>query len=187
MDTIYLGICGEIGSGKDTIGNYLRTYNNALVLVSSELLGSILKILHLDPEDRDLLQKLPIGLREHLGESVITAAMIANMLESRKSIVAWNGVRFPSDVKGIKNLNNSFIVGLHTNPEIRFERIKKRGQKSKEAELTWEDFQRQSEKQTEKSIREIISNADFVLDNNGTEEEFRKQIDNLIQKLKTPR
>lgn len=186
METIYLGICGEIGSGKDTIGHRLKTYKNATVLVSSELLGKILFLLHLDPENRDLLQKLPIGLREHLGESVISKAMIADMLESKKKIVAWNGVRFLSDVSAIQRLPNSFIIGLHTDPEIRFNRIKKRGQKSGEAEITWEQFQKQSEKQTEQSIRDIIKNSDFTLTNNGTEQEFYEQIDELLEKLQTP-
>ncbi|MFA5870691.1 MAG: hypothetical protein WC842_02290 [Candidatus Paceibacterota bacterium] len=183
MKTIYLGISGEIGSGKDTIGHNLKTYKNAGVLVSSELLGKILSLLHLDPEERNLLQKLPLGLREHLGETVISDAMIQDMITSKKCIVAWNGVRFQSDVMAIKKLPNSFIVGLDTNPEIRFQRIKKRGQKSGEAELTWELFQEQSNKPTEKSIREIITNADFILENNGTEIDFYKKIDELIEKI----
>lgn len=183
MEKLYLGVCGEIGSGKDTIGNYLKIYKNATVLVSSELLGNILKILHCNYEDRNLLQKLPLGLRESLGETVITNAMITDMLSARKKIVVWNGIRFPSDSTGVKNLPNSFIVGIDVKPETRFNRIRERKQKSGEGDMTWEEFLEISNRPTEQSIRKIISEADFVIDNNGTEEKFREQIDDLITTL----
>lgn len=182
---LFLGIVGPIGSGKDTAGSYLKIYHNASVLVSSELLGTILSLLKLDPEKREFLQKLPIILRETFGSTVITDAMIENMRETKKAISVWNGVRFPSDVEGIRSLPNSAIIGITANPIVRFNRIKERGQKSGEKDLTWEQFEYESLKPTEQATSHILKyDSDIVLDNSGTVDELHQKIDQFIKDMK---
>lgn len=188
MKTIYIGLAGEVASGKDLFSAIANVYFGAKVFRSSDLLGEILTILGCDHKSRTLLIKLPILLRKEFGENIISRAMIIRMksLNKETRFVIWNGVRFPSDVRAIKKLSHSYIVGIETKFDLRLKRLRKRKEKTGENKIGKKELLAISEKETECGVRKIVARADFRITNNGTEIAFHNKIRKLLNQITKP-
>ncbi len=75
------------------------------------------------------------------------------------------------------------MVYVTASLEMRFERIKNRGEKVGEKDLTFEQFKLDNERSTEVSIHEVAEHAEFRIDNNGSVEELYTQIDTMMTKV----
>lgn len=100
--------------------------------------------------------------------------------QSDAPIIIADGVRWESDFEGLKSLENPstkcLMVYVTASPEKRFERLKARRQRAGEKDLAWEEFEKQDNAINESSIPELGAQADFHVNNNGTEEDLQKQV-----------
>ena len=96
-------------------------------------------------------------------------------------------IRTPGEIKSLRNNGRFFLLAVDADPLIRFERIKLR--KSETDQIDFQTFvdneQREMttsdpNKQNLKKCREM---ADFVLENNGTIDELKKQIEEVLIKI----
>ncbi|MEK7102150.1 MAG: hypothetical protein AAB912_00790 [Patescibacteria group bacterium] len=82
----------------------------------------------------------------------------------------------------MKKLPGFHVIEIIADERARFERLVKRAQNPGDATKTLEEFQADSQKPTEISIREVAREATERVDNNGTVEELQQQLDALIKK-----
>ena len=80
-----------------------------------------------------------------------------------------------------KEIEGFQLIGIEVDMKTRFERLKQRGENSDDTSKTWEQFQADHKLETEVYIPELLKQADVTIDNNGSLEDFYKQLDKLVK------
>ena len=176
----YIGLVGEIGSGKGTFAQIIKNIATPISVVHlnfSSVLVETAKLWRL-PLTREVLQKIPQAMNEKFGPATLSNTIKAIALEKIVSIIIIDGVRWREDVKMLRTLENNILVYITAAPKIRYERIKTRNEKVGENMTTFEQFTIQALAQTEILIPFIgRENANLKIENNGTLKEFEKKVE----------
>ncbi len=181
---IILGLIGEKGAGKGTVSDYLAEKYNAKHYGTSKILRRTLEDLHL-PITRNNLIKLALVLKEGYGPSVIIDSLILDMEKDAANVIIADGIRMHGDVDPFRKKYgaNFFLVYVTADLKLGYERTKLRKEKIGEADATLEQFLEEEGKLTEISIHEIGRTAEFKLDNKGTADDLKKQVDSMMAKI----
>jgi dephospho-CoA kinase len=184
MSKIVIGLIGEKGSGKGTVSDYLIEKYGAIHYGTSKILRRTLEDIHV-PVTRDNLVKLALVLKEGYGPSIIIDSLISDMEKNGSDIIIADGIRMHGDVEPFrkKYKKNFFLVYVTADLKLRYERTKKRKEKDGEDKTTFEQFLEEEGKLTEVSIHEIGRTAEFKMNNNGTAEALKKQVDKMMSKI----
>jgi dephospho-CoA kinase len=179
---LILGLVGEMAAGKTTVTNYLKTKYNAVSFRFSDMLRDILIRLHL-PENRHNLQTISTVLRQNFSEDIMSKVLALDVEKSSHNLIITEGIRRPSDITYLKNLQNFYIITINANERVRYERLTNRSENPDDQNKTWEQFKEESAQESEEKIKEVASQANFTVDNNKTIEELYKQIDSVMKKI----
>ena len=180
-----IGFVGQNGAGKDTFTTFFRAAAAPLSVSRvrfSDVLYDTLRIWGIMPT-RSNLQNMAIIMDRQYGKGTVTRATEARIKRQNADIIVVEGVRWKQDVPMIRSFKNSILVYITAKPDVRFERLRKRGSKTAEEKLTWEQFDREEKALTELEIPEIGNLADFKIDNNGTLGEFRQKVEEFYKGL----
>lgn len=185
--SVVIGLVGKPGSGKGTFPRLLRNacgkddfYPSIGGPRFSDALRKTLDLFDVLPS-RDNLQELAKWLDARKPGAVANG--MRRLLEAdRNEVKIADGVRWLYDENMIKTLDNGLIVYIAADPAVRFQRIKARGENSGDREKTWEQFLAEDMAQTEQCVEAIGSRADCKIDNNGTLEDYQRQVDEFYQK-----
>jgi dephospho-CoA kinase len=74
------------------------------------------------------------------------------------------------------------VVGIHTSPQVRYDRIKKR--QRKDATMTWEAFCERDSRELGWGIGDAIALCDHMIVNEGSLDEFRENVKELLLSIK---
>lgn len=180
---IVIGLVGLPAAGKGTAAAYLakkygaekRRFSNALV----DILNRLYK-----PVTRDNQIKLVEHLRALFGEQVLADVIVEDIRQSNLDMIVIDGLRMPADLETLRAVPNFYLFAIKADIKIRFERARKRGEKPEESAMTFEEFEASHKRSTELPIPQLEAQADFTLDNNGSETELRTQIDECLKKIR---
>jgi len=181
MIKTYIGLVGEAGSGK---GTFVKIMQEITALTPTITLGHIkFSGILMEtaerwnlPINRETLQKIPQAMREKFGANVLSRAIEHEALTLNKKMIILDGIRWETDVKMLQTLPNNILIYLTAEEKIRFERLKKRGERSGETTMTFEQFREEGRAVNEILIPHIGKNwAHIRIENNGTIEEFEKK------------
>ena len=180
---LLIGLVGEKGSGKDTFAKYLQEISNKEIthIRFSDLLKDTLKLWDL-PITRANLQKLAQVL-EDFGAGTVAHGLEKQIQNSNAQIIILDGIRWKPDVELLKRFPDHKLVYITAEPKLRFERLKERGEKTGESEMTYDQFEEEEQAPNELLIGEIGADADIKIENNGTIEEFDLKIKDLCNSL----
>lgn len=176
---LVIGLSGRIGGGKGTIGDYLMRKHGAEGRRFSDILRDLLLRLHI-PIERAALQSLGATLRTQFGDDILVKTLQKDLETAEAKIVIVDGVRYPNEVDMLRSFENSILFFVDAPPEIRFERVRKRGEKG-EDKIDYAEFLRAEERETERHLDEVMALADYRLDNSGGFEDLYKQIDRALK------
>lgn len=180
MSRIILGITGDPASGKGTIAAYCRDRHGASSYRFSDVLFETLGLLDVETS-RDNLIKLSIALRHEFGETVLARALAKKVAADEHDLVVIDGIRRLGDIETLRTLPGFHLVYVTADVRIRFERQIKRGEKSGETNMTFEQFLAQENAETERSIKEVAAHAAATITNDGTRDDLYRAVDNLIK------
>ena len=175
---IVIGIVGEIGSGKDTFSSsFIKIAKDKKVIRVrfSDILKQTLDLWSI-PLTRHNLQYLAIIMDQEFGKGTLTNALRNRIINENADIVLIEGVRWLSDVPLIRSFKKNFLIYITSSQEVRYKRVKNRGEKVDEKNLTLERFIIEDKEPTETHILEIGKDADIKIENNKTLKEFLEEI-----------
>lgn len=178
---IIIGIVGEMGSGKSTVSKIIQDEYGASKYKFSDILREILELLHL-PLSRLNLIDLFLILAERFGEDVLARPILKAIEKDSHDFIVIEGIRRPADISLLKPLPNFHLLGIMSDEQSRFQRIIHRTENSDDTTKTFSEFQKDQERKTETLITSMINNSSHQIINNGTIEELRIKVKNLIEK-----
>lgn len=99
-------------------------------------------------------------------------------------MILIDGIRGDKELEVFqKSLNQDLIlIGIHTSPKMRFDRIKSRARS--DATMTWEEFQMRDVREIGWGIGNAMALCEHMIINEGTFEEYKDKIRNLLKALK---
>lgn len=179
MPKLLLGLVGLQGCGKGTLADLLTQHYGAGYFRFSAVISDILNRLAIE-KNRDNFTKASIALRQAFGEDVFSYAVETAALQAKEDIVVIDGIRRPEDIVALEPLPHFHLISIDVEAQIRFERMKLRGEKATEANMTWEKFLADEQLPTEVTIPFVMDRAKYRLTNNGSRAEFEQAAKSLL-------
>jgi dephospho-CoA kinase len=184
MNKILIGLTGEIGSGKTIFYDLLKEFlpDQKIVLINySDTLKETLNLWYLD-HTRENFKKLAIAMNSNFGDASLAHATTQKALKTDCNIAVLAGLRWMGDLERLK-VAKGLLVYVTADEKTRFERVKKRTEKSDEPDMTYQEFEKANQASNEVTIPKIGKEADFMINNNGSLEEFKSQVKEFIDKF----
>ncbi|MBD3388137.1 MAG: AAA family ATPase [Candidatus Altiarchaeales archaeon] len=175
---LIVGLIGRIASGKSIVADHLVKEHGASYYRFSDVLRDMLLRLQM-PNTRENLQNMGLALRRLFGDGILAEALKADIEEDGSGLIVVDGIRYQDEFDMVKDLGG---VILHvTSPErVRYERVLKRATRG-EAEISFEEFKRNEDKETERLIDELGENSDHTIENNGTIDGLKRQVEDFVR------
>lgn len=179
-----IGIFGEKGSGKETFTQLLKELlpgKKVQGVRTSEILKQTLLFWNL-PDVRENYSMLVTNMERVFGPGTLAKANSKLIDNSDADIIVVDGIRRQPEVDLVKSFPGSILIYLTTNSQVRFERIKARGERENERSMTHEEFIEEESLPTEQYFDQMKEMADLTLENSEDLEEFRQTIHEFVLK-----
>ncbi|MBI2195676.1 MAG: hypothetical protein HYU48_01370 [Candidatus Levybacteria bacterium] len=179
MDNKIIGITGAFGSGKSTAAAFfeLRGFKK---IILSRFLEDEARNRGIKEITRKVLQDIGNEWREKYGVSVLADKVLAKSYSKNFDKVVADGIRNVGEIEKLRNSHSFTLVAILSDRKTRFERLEKLRRREN---LTWELFEKldirdagDGERETGLQVDKCISMADYVIENNGSKEEFNKKL-----------
>ncbi|MBI4015230.1 MAG: AAA family ATPase [Candidatus Aenigmarchaeota archaeon] len=168
-ETVFVGLVGRIGCGKDAVAIYLKEKYGFVVIRFSDIIREELEREGKD-KNRENLQAMGEEMRKRFGGDVLAK----RALERAKERAVFNGIRSIEEAEALK-AKGAKIIYIDCNAKTRFERVSKRDG------IDFKTFEAIDNAPSEKLIDSI--DPDFGIDNNYTEEQTKADVDSLMEAL----
>ncbi len=179
---IILGFIGDIAAGKTTVATYLHNKYDCNSYRFSTMLRDVLDRIYVE-KDRSNLQALSVFLREAYGQDILSKVLTKDVKNDQNSIVVVEGIRRPTDVTYLKDLEGFHMVYITAEAKTRWQRLTKRGENPDDNQKTFETFLTDEKAEPEMLIKEISKQAEFTIVNDGTVENLYQKVEEILKKL----
>jgi len=178
-----VGAVGQIGSGKDTVVNYIAAKCSILIISIGDIAREIAKSRGLSPT-RQNLQQITEEHYQRFGKTYFIEETTKRIKDAGYKKVLITGIRAPTDVTTLKKLfhNDFILICVIAHERKRFQRLKSR-EEARDPK-TWQEFLAQ-DRNEEKifQVSESCELADYAIENNGTLEELLQKIDSVLEEI----
>ena len=180
MSLKILAVTGRIGSGKNSVEDYLRDKYEYKIINMADVLRQMAK-----EEGCGLDRQSLQNLRKKYGNTFLAEKTVKIIEGLNDNKIVIGSMRRPEDflIPKQKFNDNIKLIVIEARKDVRFQRIKKRGREGDPK--TIKEFETQEKKDEEIfEFKKIFSYADYVIDNNGTLDDLHKQIDKIMREKK---
>jgi dephospho-CoA kinase len=176
-----IGVIGKNGSGKDEVLKYLKEKYNVPFLSTGDMVREIAAREGRTP-NRTNLQEISDAHFQRYGQGCFVKMLAEKITEKGWPVAGISGVRSPQDVHELKGiLGRSFVLieVYVTSPQVRFERMLKRGA-ARDTD-SYQDFLAQDKAEEQLfRVEEAAGLADYSLSNDGRLEDLHRGVEDLI-------
>jgi dephospho-CoA kinase len=173
-----IGLVGHPSCGKDTVAEYLVKDHGFVNVNMSDLIKDYILKNNLGEPKRELFREVAISLRKENGEDYLMKLCLQN--EAPRLVVT--GLRMEAEARRLQE-EGGLIVACEASSEARFKRAMARG--DLKDSLSFEEFKRQDEIEGRGGegglqVNAVIALADHLIQNDGTLEDLRRQIERVV-------
>ena len=182
-----IGITGTNGSGKDTVAGFLAEKLGWPHFSLSDELREICKEKDIEP-NRDNLIDLGNKLRETYGADYLSN----RILDKVQTNFIVTSIRNPAEIEPFKLKDRFILLAIDALIKVRYQRIvdadKRMGKKVGEGNISLDQFKSQESREMKGShfsqqLEKLIVMADAKIENDGTIEELKNNIDKLLGEI----
>jgi len=177
---IILGLIGEMACGKGAIAKYAKEKYGASTYLFSDMLRDVMNRLHIEISRKNLTKTSKM-LRDNFGEDIMAKVIYNDVKNDKNKIIIVDGIRRIPDIKYLKKLPEFKLVRVVVDSKIRYGRLTKRGQNAGDSKKTFKQFLKDHELETEVDIPKIMKKANLEINNEGSWDELKKQVDNILK------
>lgn len=181
---IIIGITGTLGAGKGTIVSFLKKkgfkHFSAREYIATQVKKEGLEV------TRSTLFTVANKLRRKYGPSHVAEELFQDARKSKKNAVI-ESLRTPGEIESLKTKGNFYLFAVDASPELRYQRIVKRG--SETDKIGYKEFVQNEKREmsskdpTKQNLQKCISMADFSFDNNKSIKDLENQVNKVIGSL----
>lgn len=179
---IIIGITGTVGSGKDTVADYLIKKGFFYLSLSDLIREECSK--KNKYHGRDDLIKMGNQLREKYGPGVLAKMALEKLINKDKIVLG--SIRNQGEVEELRKYNNFKLLKIDAPIDLRYQRIQKRGKIDDQVSLDkfkeQESFERQGNF-FQQQLDRVAAMADQIVDNDGTLDELYKRVDEILKEI----
>ncbi|MCS6818853.1 MAG: AAA family ATPase [Chitinophagales bacterium] len=178
-----IGITGTIGAGKGTIVEYLKQRHGFEHYSVRDFLIKEIEKRNL-PVNRDTMVEVANELRSKYSPSYIVEQLYEQAKASGKDAII-ESIRTLGEISSLRKLKDFRLLAVDALPELRYERIKKRG--SITDNVTYETFLENEQREmsgtddSKQNLAACIEKADYKLTNNSAFEDLYRQIEEALK------
>jgi len=173
-----IGVAGMPGAGKAEISRIAKEKGYAIVVMGDEIREET-KRRGLEPTPENI-GKIMLKLREEEGPTVVAKKCIPKIANASTGIVLVDGIRSLHEVYEFeKNFPQFVLVAVHSSPETRFGRLFRR--RRSDAPKGWRVFIERDLRELSVGQGNVIAMADYMIVNEGTFEEFKAKIPEVLE------
>jgi len=180
---IILGLCGENGSGKTYVANYIVKRGFTYYSLSDIIRRMLEK--EGKKSTRENMQNKGKQLVNEHGPGVL-GKLIKNYIDENVNTVV-DSIRRTEEVRELKKISGFTLLYVTAPPEARFKRIKERNRlgdpKTYEEFLGLENVETNGKGDTGQNIKEVAKLADETIINNGLTLDLNRKLDILIPQM----
>jgi len=180
--TFIIGLVGTPGSGKGAVTDYILKNYGGTQFRFSDFLSHVLQKMNLETSRENMI-RLSVVLRNEFGDDLLSHAIAAEALRAEMPLVLVDGIRRTGDLAAFRPLPNFRLIAVNADPKLRFERMKHRGEKAGESDMTWEEFLQEEQAPTEVTIPETMTYANHVVMNDGSLEDLHASVDGIMKEI----
>ena len=177
MKKVIIAITGMPGTGKALASNVARELGLP-VYVLGDVIRNEAKAKGILPTGENL-GKLMLEIRKKEGKGIVARKLIPIIKKERNKFVIVEGIRSLEEVKELRNFCNVVILGIHSSPVQRFQRLSKRGRS--DDPKSWNDFAERDERELKVGIGNVIALSDFMILNDSTIDKFKNRINSHLK------
>lgn len=184
-----IGLTGTFASGKEIAREVIeKNFNSYSVVLSSLLKEDALKKQGINIT-REVKQNLGNELRKQYGNDILVKIAVSFM-QKNKDFLIIDGVRSPGESDFLRQkFGDSYkLIAIDAPQQIRFERFSKRRRDGDPQ--TFEEFVKLDERDQGKDepeygqqVGKCIEMADFVIQNDGSLEEFQQKVLEVVKQI----
>ena len=179
-DKVVVAVAGMPGSGKGVFRNTVQTMGYPVV-VMGDVVREEAKQRMLEPTPENL-GKLMLNLRETDGPAAVAKRCIPKLEKATEQIVGVDGIRSLNEVKEFKkHFPNFVLVAIHASPKKRYDRLFRR--RRSDDPQSWETFMERDLRELGVGMGDVIAAADYMLVNEGTFDQLKTGIRNVIKEI----
>jgi dephospho-CoA kinase len=173
-----IGFCGLPGSGKSTA---LESVKNLGIIVN---MGDVIrneaikKSIELTDEN---LGQLARSMRLELGEDIIAKKCVEMIRDFQHGVVFVDGIRSIYELKIFRKFWAFPLISIETEEKFRHQRILNRARDDDSSSII--DIKKREEREISFGLLELIQKADYVIKNNSTINDLKKNTKKLINQL----
>jgi dephospho-CoA kinase len=173
-----IGVAGMPGSGKATVKAVAESMGYPVVVMGNEIREETRRRgLQLTPEN---IGKIMLQLREEEGSAAVAKRCIPRIENTQSNFVFVDGIRSLREVEEFKKRFRNFtIIAVHSSPEKRFQRLCRR--KRSDDPQGWNVFDQRDLRELSVGLGNVIAVADYMIVNQGTYEEFKGQVRQVLE------
>ncbi|MBI4050627.1 MAG: AAA family ATPase [Candidatus Doudnabacteria bacterium] len=180
-----IGVTGTLASGKDTLSSYLTKNKDFFHFSLSDAIREECDKRGL-PKDRDTLVNLGNDLRAAFGSDILARRAVEAVQRNKAKNAVLTSIRNPIEAEFLKKLPSFVLISVNAPIKVRYERIVSRKRASDFVDF--KTFRAQEEKEMsgtarEQDLKKVMTMADYNLINDGTLEEFHKNIETVLGKI----
>ncbi|MDT7891231.1 MAG: AAA family ATPase [Thermoproteota archaeon] len=124
--------------------------------------------------------RLIFEIREKHGRDAIARICGEEIKKLNKDVIV-EGIRNIEEVEYFKTIGEVYLIAIHASPLTRFKRALNR--KRNDDPDNFEEFKKRDERELSLGIGNVIAIADYMIVNEGTEEDLRKQFLDILKKI----
>jgi dephospho-CoA kinase len=184
LNMIIIGITGTLGAGKGTIVEFLRVnygfeHFSVREFISKEILQRKM------PVNRDSMVVVANDLRAAHSPSYIVDQLYQQAELTGKNCII-ESIRTVGEVDSLRSKGKFILFAVDAMPEVRYQRVVLRNSETDRISfgtfLENENREMDSDDPNKQNLRKCIEKADHIFLNNGSIDELRKQVAEILAK-----
>ncbi|MFX1568443.1 MAG: AAA family ATPase [Promethearchaeota archaeon] len=170
-----IAIAGQPGSGKTTAIDAIKDLG--IIVSMGDVVRNETKKRNLVPSGINI-GKIAKQLRLEGGPTIIAEKCVELIKNKKKEVVFIDGVRSLSEINVFRKYWKFPIIAIIIDKEIRFNRLFDRGRS--DDPKTLEELIERDTREIKFGLEEVLKNADYVIKNNSTIEDLKKNMRKLV-------
>ncbi|MBI1975840.1 MAG: AAA family ATPase [Candidatus Vogelbacteria bacterium] len=181
---VIIGITGTNGAGKGTVVQYLVTKGFTHYSARDFILEEVAR--RGMPPTRDSTTEVGNDLRAKHAPDYIISQLLERALAALGNAVI-ESVRTPAELALLRTVLRFYLIAVDAEARIRYERVSRRGTTldniSFDTFIEQENREMHSDNATKQNVGAVIRNADFLIENNGTQDELEASVGKIYRDI----